>query len=430
MTSKVLVQEALQKGDYTLDQLRTDWGLRIKQHPRYPSLYHFMYTRESDLGSPMVRQCRGLILDSSKGWQIVARPLDKFFNHDDQNAPSIIWNKDILIQEKADGTLVYMYYYDSTWQYGTLQSPDASETVQIPSQPTVRTYFEKTLYDNGHVPPTSAFQACTFCFELITPDIRRVVFYKRPEIRLICVRDCDSGEENRGLSQRFPRVRVFDYPGMDSIMSSFTTTSPTDFEGFVITDMKMNRVKVQHPKYTWLIGLRDNMTLRRLVDIVRKGEQQELKTYFPEWMRLITIVQGSYMDLAKRIGESWSEVKDIGADIRESNPAEAQRLFATAIKDLKYKGCLFALRHGTVEHQIEYLKTQPLDTVITMMEVERVQQGTVKRPGLWEVQRESACQLASGFNCRDKPCPSCQSPVKGQSAAKAFEGVGQRDIFY
>jgi tRNA splicing ligase len=54
----------------------------------------------------VVQECRGLILDESANWRIVAFPYTKFFNYGEEHAASIDWST-ACVQEKLDGSLMY-----------------------------------------------------------------------------------------------------------------------------------------------------------------------------------------------------------------------------------------------------------------------------------------------------------------------------------
>lgn len=103
-----------------LAQLEATLGIHAKQHPVYPELYHFSYDQlESPKGNPIVRECRGLILNSAKNWEVVAYPFNRFANIGESWADQIDWNE-VRVQEKVDGCYPYSTLLN-LWGGGTIK---------------------------------------------------------------------------------------------------------------------------------------------------------------------------------------------------------------------------------------------------------------------------------------------------------------------
>lgn len=85
----------------SLKELQKTFKLRVNKHPRYPNLLQFHYSQYgSPMKSPIVQECRGLILDEKNNWNIVAFPYSKFFNYLEPEAVSLDWSK-ITVYEKV-----------------------------------------------------------------------------------------------------------------------------------------------------------------------------------------------------------------------------------------------------------------------------------------------------------------------------------------
>ena len=66
----LLIQDHL-RGGATLDSLLTDFAITSKRHPAHPSLVLFKYNQiASDFFNPMVRECRGIILNEARDWMV------------------------------------------------------------------------------------------------------------------------------------------------------------------------------------------------------------------------------------------------------------------------------------------------------------------------------------------------------------------------
>lgn len=64
-----------------LEALNTKYRISAKRHSKYASLVQLRYSQyESPFHEPIVQECRGLLLDESRNWEVVAFPYTKFFN--------------------------------------------------------------------------------------------------------------------------------------------------------------------------------------------------------------------------------------------------------------------------------------------------------------------------------------------------------------
>jgi hypothetical protein len=103
-----------------LAQLQATLGIYAKQHPIYPELYQFSYdSLEAPKGNPIVRECRGLILNSADNWAVVALPFYRFANAGETWGDTIDWT-DVRVQEKVDGCYPYLTLLN-LWGGGTIK---------------------------------------------------------------------------------------------------------------------------------------------------------------------------------------------------------------------------------------------------------------------------------------------------------------------
>jgi RNA ligase len=83
--------------------------VRVQAHPELP-LTIYNYTEQcaySGAWNAVTLTCRGLIADE-RG-DILARPLPKFFNHDQPEAPVIALDEPVVVTDKADGSQGIIY---------------------------------------------------------------------------------------------------------------------------------------------------------------------------------------------------------------------------------------------------------------------------------------------------------------------------------
>lgn len=129
------VREFLSAGG-TLEDLAARYAVRALRHGLYPNLVRLNYSQiASPMAEPIVRECRGIVLDEAEGWAPVARGFDKFFNYGEPLAPEIDWPT-ARVQEKVDGTLCMAYFYDDRWHVATTgcrTPPGRSARPRLPS---------------------------------------------------------------------------------------------------------------------------------------------------------------------------------------------------------------------------------------------------------------------------------------------------------
>jgi hypothetical protein len=342
--------------------LRERYGIRSKRHPKYPNLVQFKYDQiESPMGEPIVQCARGIILDEKDGWRAVCRPFDKFFNHGEGHAAQIDWST-ARVQEKLDGSLLCLWFYDGEWRVSTSGDPSASGNVNGFSF-TFEELFWRAWKEEGYSLPTSGWHDFTFMFELTTPYNRVVVPHKESRLTLIGVRHNPTGGEflfdcvwdlNVGRGVPWRRVREFPLQRIDDVLGTFASMDPLCQEGYVVLDEKFNRIKVKHPGYVALHHLKDGLTPRRLLEIARSGESTEFLAHFPEFEEEFTRIKGKLDELIRKANIVYSTYELI----------PDQKEFALAVtKHPEVQHCCFAWRRRHVSSAQEYYANVHIQTL-------------------------------------------------------------------
>ena len=163
-TNVPLVVAALRAGA-TLDDLRARYALAVNRAVLHPNLVLLKYDQlESPLGDPLVRQCRGLIVDEADGYRVVSRSFDKFWNHGEVHADTVDFAT-ATVQEKLDGSLCVLYHHDGAWRVQSSGSPDASGDINR-SGMLFSTLFWQTFAAHGwSLPPDEDRDLC-FAFDI------------------------------------------------------------------------------------------------------------------------------------------------------------------------------------------------------------------------------------------------------------------------
>ena len=204
--TELLVQTFLRKG-HSLEDVQLRYGVTCTPS-RGTSLVRFKYSTAAGLSCRLASQCRGLILDSAKNWSIVARPFDRFFNHQEPCAPALDWST-TEVYEKADGTLMMMYWWDGAWHVGTAGSAEARGLVGsapsrlVPQHKNAGSHgvsFQWLFWDvfqrSGYrLPQGAAAREMTFLFELVGEVNRVMVCYGDEALLLLGARHRTTGDE-------------------------------------------------------------------------------------------------------------------------------------------------------------------------------------------------------------------------------------------
>lgn len=357
------IQEYLRNGG-TLETLAATLGISAKRHSVHPNLVLLKYNQiESPMGDPIVQECRGIILDESDDWNVVARAFDKFFNYGEGHAPTINWPT-AKVQEKVDGTLCLVFKYKGEWHVATTGTPDASGGVNNQGL-SFADYFWQTM-GNRFLKDDVAAQNFCFAFELTGPLNRVVVPHAQASITLLGARNTLTWREfHPSMVSRFfpgvPVVKEFGLNSIEEITASFARMSPLSQEGYVIVwqnpDGTFGRVKCKHPGYVALHHAKDGMTTKAFVEIARSGETSEVIAAFPEFKPLLDEAKRRYDELLAALEADYALHKDI----------PVQKDFALAVKNSRCSAALFQLRAGKVKSIREFLSKCHIDIMMRML---------------------------------------------------------------
>ena len=351
----------------TLQDLELCFGIKARRGVENTNLVSLKYDQiNSPMSSELVHQCRGLILDEANNWEIVARPLYKFFNYGEAHAAKIDWET-ARVQEKADGTCCILYYYKGKWNVGTLGVPDASgEVATGVTGWSYRDLFWWLWNNFDYKIPGEKWTKWTFIFELCTQFNRVVVRHPNPKLLFISARSLDGEEEMVG-SEEFPvnqyrwkAIKEYPLQTLGEIQATFSKLDPLDHEGYVVVDSDLKRIKVKHPGYVALHHLRgDGYGPRRILDVVRKGEATEVLASFPEWTDDFAVMTARLADLTAHLEVEYARLKDI----------PLQKAFAAEALKTRLSAALFAVRNGKSPSIRDFLKNMNLDTLLINLEL-------------------------------------------------------------
>lgn len=275
---------------------------------------------ESDFHEPIVKECRGLIIDKNT-MEPTALSFYKFFNVQEPLADKIYW-KDCRVQEKVDGSKMLVWYdkYKGTWRVSTSSMLDAQDAKVSD--------FDKTFYDLFIEALTNTLPKCfdtisffdslldkRFCytFELVSPESRVVVPYKKADLYFIGFREVSTFEElnpdESAISNFIKRPKEYKLNSLNACLQA-TDKMGFDEEGFVVVDKYWNRIKIKSPAYVAAAHVRDNGIVNRdrILTIIEQGETDEFLGYFPEYKEYFDDIQEKRKKFFLRLTEAINDI--------------------------------------------------------------------------------------------------------------------------
>jgi len=296
------------------ESLEEKFKINVKSHPCYSNLLLFKYGLKSPFSEEIVRESRGLILDRDDNWKVICMTYKKFFNYGDFHEDKVDWPTAIC-QEKVDGSLIQMYHYDGKWNIATSGTPDASGRLPV-GETTYSDLFWNTWKDKGYQLPSEEDKQLCFAFELVSPYNRNIVRYEEPDIYLHGVRHRDFliefSVKNAGLHYQWKTVKEYELiKDIEEILRIVKEIDPTEGEGFVVVDENYNRVKIKSPQYITLARMKQGISVKRMIDLMRANKHLEFIEKFPEYGAMHRKILAEYEEIVRSLNKKWLEVKEI-----------------------------------------------------------------------------------------------------------------------
>lgn len=338
------VQKHLLDGN-TVDSLTDSHGIRVYRHPELP-LVGLKYSQiDSSKYDPIVRECRGLVLED-KTWKVVAKPFHRFYNvgEDVDAFKAFNWD-DFDCTTKEDGSLILLFHYEGDWHVNTSGSFGYGDVGFSGKS------WRDLFWQTSGIRPWRLGKSLTYIFELCSTHNKVVRIYPKPTVYLLGATRPSGCAELGPLDVDIeaaiigcPRPERHRFKSMAEITAFLEAKAETDmtFEGVVLRDSNGVRFKAKSKSYVALHHLHDNGNIfnpKRLVPLVLAGDRDEVVAYFPEVTEAIDKV-------AAEIEQAWLEVLNLWwATWR----IESQKEFALRVVGATpYSGLLFTLRkrHG------------------------------------------------------------------------------------
>jgi RNA ligase len=261
--------------------------IRFRTMPNGVTMGCYLFADSHTFDSPEAVECRGIAFGPDG--RVCSRPLHKFFNAGENESVSLdaLRKRDDLVAvfEKLDGSMIATALVGGTWNNGTWGGGTLA-------------FRSKKVFDSSVVKLTEAFLALpenediltfaavvarndmTAIFELTHPDARIVVAQDQPQLRLLHVRDNQTGKyvtesspgvraliklDNIPMAPRYPLATI------DELLAKLENMEGQ--EGFILQYANGDMVKLKCP---WYNRLHRSITFLRERDIALSAINEEL----------------------------------------------------------------------------------------------------------------------------------------------------------
>lgn len=318
MIKELEIQKFLRKNPKNWKEIlcAPPYSLLIKEgEGDYAGAVLFKYDQKtSDFNIPLVKECRGIILDKDDNWNVIRYAYNKFFNYGEQFADDINWPTS-QVQEKIDGSLMTAIF----WKRKGMILISTNGTINAFETPVMAqggSFLDKCPYDTfgalfgavmnekcpDWVDTIKRFPDLTFIFELVSPYNKIVVEYDKPDVYLTGIRNNKTFSEinPRELNYLFleiERPKIYPLNGITECLNAVealnkNTQGIIENEGYVVVDRNWKRVKIKSPLYAMKHYLLDKpITEKRILEIIRAGEKDEFLTYCPNFKKEFDFIE-------------------------------------------------------------------------------------------------------------------------------------------
>lgn len=344
-----------------IESLKEELGVIVKE---YDDLLVLNYSQiESPKTHPIVRECRGLILD--KDFNVVSRKLCRFFNYGE--APDTMANLDFskaVVHEKVDGSLIGIFNYNDHWYVATRGTAFAEAETAWGGT------FKDLVYEALNVDDDEHFnEECniylnpeyTYIFEVTSPHNRVVVRHSDTRLTLLTSRHNETGEyggehqENDAFSIGADVVKKYSFDSVEHCIEA-ARNLPNLEEGYVVYQDNQPVCKIKSPTYVAIHSMKgDGLTPRIAATLVLEQEHEEYLAYFEEDRPFFEKYIEAWDSFNHKVCEVYDEVSEI----------EDQKEFALAVKDYVFSDLMFKTKKSS-QHPLHYFDSREISYRLKM----------------------------------------------------------------
>ena len=251
----------------------------------------FNYNVDVDFSNPLVQESRGIIINVISA-EVVCWPFRKFGNWQESYVDTIDWST-ARVQEKIDGSIIKLYYYDGAWKWATNGMIDAVEADCMYSSKNFLDVI-KSASNYGMIDFDSLNKDYTYIFELVSPDTKIVIDYGYTKLFHLGTRNNKNGEEYI-VDIGIEKPREYALTSFDEAIKAASELNKIGqdvaHEGFVVVDNDWHRVKIKTQEYLNVHHAINGhvMTKRRMLEYILDGGDalDIIKADVPEYKHII-----------------------------------------------------------------------------------------------------------------------------------------------
>lgn len=328
---KSLICEYIRNNPNTWEQDFENMQISIKQKG---NLCLFKYLPGADFYDPIVCEARGIIIDITT-LGVVCIGFNKFFNHHEPYAAEIDWDN-CKIQDKKDGSIIKLFYYNDKWNFATNYMIDA-EDAEI-SDFKHKNYLEliKDAINYKDINYEVLNKDYTYIFELVDPIMHPVKYD--------CIKLYHIGtRNNKTLEELIVDIGIekpeeYDLHSLEEVISFVESMNKEEVtqEGVVVVDKNWNRIKIKNITYLQLHYLNSGIITNKekIIELLHADDidVEYLIQQFPQYEMVFNFYMKEEQNLEEKLQEYLNNI-----DVIFNNVNGDRKQLANYVKNDKWK---------------------------------------------------------------------------------------------
>lgn len=339
-----------------LNRYQDEGWVKSQSHPRHPLLI-WNYTQATSFErkwDEITLLCRGLVTDTEGN--IIARPINKFFNYEELLAENSVPKGPYTIYEKMDGSYIQVFNYKGlriVSSRGSFTSDQAMYATDIIADKWGNLQ-KNTILTNPNY---------NFIFELIHPDNRIVVDYKGAKdlVLLSVIRKDGKWLYPDHFQDIYPVVESYGHDERD-IYSGLKRRIADDKEGFVLLYDSGERMKIKGEEYCRLHQIVTNTSSKDIWTALKDGASMSdfVDNVPDEFMDWFYQKVGEYTVKFKLIEEECKTFVEKDLQVYKDLDGNLDKKYAAEIVlEHRYKSVIFAMVDGKNYNEIIWRIIKP-----------------------------------------------------------------------
>ena len=248
------------------------------------SLAIFSYDIMADFTNSVVQEARGIIIDLST-LDVVCWPFRKFGNHTESYADSIDWST-ARVQEKIDGSIIKLYFYNDQWNWATNNTINAEDTKANNVTGSSFADLIRKAVNYSNIKFDELDTQKTYIFELVSPENQIVIKYNDYKLYHTGTRNNITGEEsieNIGIEHPYEYPLTTFEECLEAV-NKLNIDDNVEHEGFVVVDNNWHRIKIKSMTYITLHHLVTNQVSKKnILEYILEDNDLEAVKEYPQY---------------------------------------------------------------------------------------------------------------------------------------------------